>query len=46
MAESFLILKKLLDLPHHIQYIKHGCATETCDARGRWSFMRELHFIV
>ena len=25
-------------------YNTYGCATETCDARGRWRFMRELHF--
>ena len=27
-------------------YNTHGYATETCDARGRWRFMRELHFYI
>lgn len=27
-------------------YNTYGCATETCDARGRWRFMRELHSII
>lgn len=27
-------------------YSIYGCATETCDARSRWSFMRELHSIM
>lgn len=27
-------------------YDTYGCATETCDARSRWSFMRELHSII
>lgn len=27
-------------------YSIYGCATETCDTRSRWSFMRELHPIM
>ena len=38
--------KNRIDTPHHILYIEYGCATETCDARSRWSFMRELHSII
>ena len=36
--------KNRIDTPPHILYIEYGCATETCEARSRRSFMRELHF--
>lgn len=45
MAKLATSYKNRIDIPQHILYIKYSCATETCDARSRWSFMRELHFI-
>ena len=41
-------LKKILfDIARYQWYIIcSGCATETCDARSRWSSMRGLHFFI
>lgn len=37
--------KILFDITEYQWYsIYSGCATETCDARSRWSSMRGLHF--
>ena len=37
--------KILFDITGYQWYIiRSGCATETCDARSRWSSMRGLHF--
>ena len=38
--------KILFDITEYQWYsIYSGCATETCDARSRWSSMRGLHFL-
>ena len=39
--------KMLFDINGYQWYITcSGCATETCDARSRWSSMRGLHFFM
>ena len=39
--------KILFDITGYQWYItRSGCATETCDARSRWSSMRGLHSFI
>ena len=46
MHKLLIPLEKILfDITEYQWYsIYSGCATETCDARSRWSSMRGLHF--